>query len=112
MPPAVQFEQDAPRKTKLLFNIGDLRAEMDVDIPEKVGEDRGCCYPSASRIKVAYERQASLTGSQLYERTELLPVRRIFHGIFGDLTGHPGYSHRETDEDYAVHNELVGCLHE
>lgn len=41
MPPAVKLKQYAPWEATCPFEVRDLSAKMDVDVPKPVGEDSG-----------------------------------------------------------------------
>ena len=43
MPPAVQLEEDTPGEAEAAFEARDVGAEVDVDVPEEVGEEGGRC---------------------------------------------------------------------
>ena len=39
MPPAMQLEKKAPRKSNVVFDLCDIAAEVKVDIPEEIAEE-------------------------------------------------------------------------
>ena len=43
VPPAMQLEEEAPGKSNVVLDPGDIAAEVEVDTPEEVAKQEVCC---------------------------------------------------------------------